>query len=166
MQQATLPAPRWQPQPTTRSTPPSPTPSSTAQTAARSAVLCEQLAQRCETTARRASRRSPRRRLLARRGRPLVATRRRLGCPRGPPPRSASRHPMTAAVILLRLHGRHALRRDYGRAPPAEAQAQAQAQAISPTHRNKPMSKLAAIPEPNDRPRKRRVVQLRPQRPP
>ena len=50
MQQATLPAPRWQPPPTTRSTPRSPTPS-TAQTAARSAVLCEQLAQRCEATA-------------------------------------------------------------------------------------------------------------------
>ncbi|MDE2812821.1 MAG: hypothetical protein OXM01_07355 [Gemmatimonadota bacterium] len=50
MQQATLPAPRWQ-SPTTRSTPPNPTPSSTAQTAARSAVLCEQLAQRCEATA-------------------------------------------------------------------------------------------------------------------
>ena len=50
MQQATLPAPRWQP-PTIRTTPRSSTPSSTAQTAARSAVLCEQLAQRCEATA-------------------------------------------------------------------------------------------------------------------
>ena len=50
MQQATLPAPRWQP-PTIRTTPRRSTPSSTAQTAARSAVECEQLAQRCETTA-------------------------------------------------------------------------------------------------------------------
>ena len=50
MQQATLPAPRWQP-PTIRTTPRSSTPSSTAQTAARSAVQCEQLAQRGETTA-------------------------------------------------------------------------------------------------------------------
>ena len=50
MQQATLPAPRWQP-PTPRSTQRSFTPSSTAQTAARSAVQCEQLAQRCEALA-------------------------------------------------------------------------------------------------------------------
>ena len=49
MQQATLPAPRWQ-SPIPRTTPRSFTPSSTA-TAARSAVQCEQLAQRCEAQA-------------------------------------------------------------------------------------------------------------------
>ena len=72
---------------------------------------------------------------------------------------------MTAAVILYAFFAFMLYVGIMGAISPAQARASPPPRRPPlhpPTHRSKPMSELAAIPQPNGQPRKRRVVRYDP----